>query len=90
MPHRVELGGAEGWGRAGPPGLLGTQAQSCALQCDPPGTLWELLGFLQRHPQCKAGNLTCGFSLINPWRCPLIGILEETALHSISPTLSQV
>lgn len=52
MPHGVELGGGGGWegGRAGPPGLLGTQAQSCALQCDPPGTLWELLGFLLPPP----------------------------------------
>jgi hypothetical protein len=51
MPLEVEMGGgAEGWGRAGPSGLLGTQVQSCVLKCDPPDTPWGLLGFLPPTP----------------------------------------
>lgn len=92
MPHGVELGGGGGGvGSRGSSWLV--RDPGCPVPCS--------VTLLAPHRDCldssphphlrsKAGNLTCGFSLIKPWLCLFLGILEETALHSISPSLSHV
>lgn len=69
-------------GRAGPRGLVGTQARSSTLQRDSPGTTWGLRGSLV---QCRKPHLW-----ILPDEPPgrdFLCILEETALHPVSPSL---
>lgn len=50
----VGMGGGKTRGRAGPRGLVGTQARSSALKHDSPGTTWGLRGSLV---QCRKPHL---------------------------------